>query len=125
MTPQELLRIARNINPQKLETDPQATLEDAYVVWEAVRLADMEKGSAPNYLPPKGRPEPWEGKPSTTVDHLRIYLKNNKDTSVYKICKKLKISSGSMYRWLDGRSGPNAKSVARIEGFLHDVGYYE
>jgi hypothetical protein len=43
MTPQELLRIARNINPQKLADDPQAALEYAYVVAEALRLAEMDK----------------------------------------------------------------------------------
>jgi hypothetical protein len=142
MSPQELLRIAKNINPQKLEADPQAALEDAYIVWEAVRLVELEKVSVPNYLPPNEPPEPREVAPyppkrkqrkeakatlylpKSTVDHFRVYLKKNEE-SITKISKKLKISSATVYSWLSGRTSPSVDNVAKVEAFLHDVGYYE
>jgi hypothetical protein len=135
ITPKELLRIARNINPQKLESDPQAALEDAYIVAEAFRLAEMEKASIPNYLPPrevtatlylpkKKKAKSRKAKSFSTIDNLRLYLEKNAE-SVYKISEKLKIGSGTIYNWLNGKHEPTVDNIAKIEAFLHDAEHRE
>jgi transcriptional regulator with XRE-family HTH domain len=59
-----------------------------------------------------------------TLDHLREYIVKN-STTPSRISKKLKISSSAIYGWLNGNLKPSVDSIAKIEGFLHDVGYYE
>lgn len=129
MTPQELLRIAKNINPEKLEADPQAALEDAYVVAEAFRLAELEKVSASNYLPPAQAanvqgtlylPKKRKVKKElSTIEHLRLYLKKH-NANKRTLCKDLKISEATLYQWLSGKRNPRLDSIAKIEAFLHD-----
>lgn len=132
MTAQELLRLAKNINPNKFEEDPEAAIQDAYMVFEAVRIANLEKVSTPHNLPP-GKVtatlyKPREGKSprdSSTIDHLKRYMKQENLTA-NAIASKLKLTGTSaLYHWLKGKYKPNAKSIAKIEGFLHDAGYYE
>lgn len=144
MTPQELVRIAKNINPEKLRSDPQAALEDAYIVWEAVRLVELEKISVPNYgqsrltEPPDPREieEPpakskWaklkEDKhvgPQTALRDFQFFMKHT-NLSVIEVAKKLGVRTSTIYSWIKDKHVLKADSNAKIGAFLTDEGYYE
>jgi predicted component of type VI protein secretion system len=117
MTAEELIKIAKLINPELLATYPQAALEDAYVFLQALRKAEADQPSEPELKSKKDAE-------LTAVGRLALYLEKNKDQSVYKIAKKLKITSGAIYKWFDGTTEPNSKSIAKVEAFLRDAGYY-
>jgi hypothetical protein len=118
MTPQDLLRIAKRINPQKLEACPEAALEDAYAFLQALQMAEVDKEI-------KDDRDAAREEPKSTIDHLRRY-KETSGESITKIAMKMKVASGSLYNWLGPLPNqPNVDSISKIEAFLHDVGYYE
>jgi hypothetical protein len=43
MTPQNLIDVARELNPEKLASDPPAALKDAYLYYEALQLLTNQK----------------------------------------------------------------------------------
>lgn len=126
MTPKQLVDFAKQINPGLLENDPEAAIKDAYMVSEAIKLAKIVPA---NYVPPAlaakvTRRQSRDAK-LTTIDHLKLYMQREKLTA-NAIAEKMKLGSTSaLYHWLRGKYKPNANSIAKIEAFLTDAGYYE
>lgn len=139
MTPEELLNLARTLNPEKLKTDRLGALIDAYNVGQALDLAIEEDLEGP-FVPPElakvqrklfTKPKKRKPKelglvnvPKGTLDQLRRYL-DKSNTAVATAADQIGVSRSALDGWLKGRFRPTVNSIAKIEAFLHGAGHYE
>jgi Helix-turn-helix len=132
MTPNELIETAQYLNPEKLEHDPAAALQDALAYSEALRiLASRKKENqpAPNPAPdPLGKPDPTLS--SAELDQLPTFTKagelvrrlkaycNKKRLSVYQLGPMIGIKPASLYHWFNSKYRPGETNVKKIAKFL-------
>ena len=118
MTPQQLIKLAKRLNPEKLARDPTGAIEDAYVVNEAIRVRTLDRfdGMPAAMMTPEQRTEGEE-----LVEQLKAYLQKfpvGPDRRFGTICKEIGVSTQNVRGWLKGVYTPKGKSQEKLRKFL-------
>jgi hypothetical protein len=115
MTPQQLIDLARTLNPEKLASNPEGALADAYAYNEALlMLAAIPTAATPAARKAVRRYTRKAAGSTNAVSKLKE-VKELNGLTAKEVSKQLGISVSALYGWMNGKFKPNREKVAAID----------
>jgi hypothetical protein len=116
MTAQELLDLARELNPDKLLDDPSAALKDAYTFSQALELARNELAEP---ILPDALAHP--SLPSSLVARFQQFMQHTGMT-YREVGTEIGVHATTVGTWAKGTRDIKGRNVSKVEKFLKRQG---